>query len=58
MTIHDFWLSFVAFGLWLVALSVGLAGFWYGVWRRADGLLFLISLVAASAIAAIGAAMM
>jgi len=47
-----------SFGLWLVALSVGLAGFWYGVWRRADGLLFLISLVAASAIAAIGAAMM
>lgn len=54
----DCYRSFVAFGLWLVAFGIGMAGFWYGVWRRANGLLFLVSLVAASFIAAIGAAMM
>lgn len=47
---------FIASSLWFIALGIGAAGFLFGAWRRASGLLFLVALIAAGVIAAIGAA--
>lgn len=47
---------FIAFGLWIIASSIGSAGLLWGLFRHESPLLYGLSLVLTAIIAAMGAA--